>query len=891
MESTITLDDSLATVLDATSDAIAIVTLKTGQFAAINDSHSRLFGFSLETLNKRTISKFFQFDKPVSSQNILQQLEHAKHFDTFLWRCSNYLGGTVNVSLTCNRLKVLDETYLLLNSIPISESDSATKFSGMVNIAQAFPDSEAIWRSITESSADHIMLVDTDGTILYINHTVSGLTVEEVMGRSAFDFVNPDQALLLKQNYDQVIRTGRPTTFELEYRSHDSVTHLENRIGPVLRNGKVIALTVASRDVTGWRRTLVKLENSQQHLRHGLQASATGIWDWDLKSNKIIWSDGVESLFGLEPGSFEGSYDAYRKLLPPDDADKVDNAVQQTIKYDVPLYVEHRCIYPDGSLHWLCGRGKMYRDDSGKPLRMIGTVTDITQRRRAEETLRHSEFVLSKSQEIAHIGSYSWDVPSNKYTWSDEMFRIFGLSRKDFDGSPESVIENAVHPDDRDKLYQGQVKILQEKKPQPMEFRIIRPDGSIRYVDANAYLSFDKNGDVTGMIGTVQDITDKVVARQELDKHRQHLEELVTERTEEIREQALILEQIHDAVVATDLDGIITSWNRGAERMYGYNAEEAIGHHISLVYSERDRQTIMEKIIAPLKEKQEHEVEVRVCRKSGEIFYVLLSLSMQQNIHGKVIGMIGYSIDITARKIAEQEVLRHKNALEAANKELKAFSYSVSHDLRTPLRAIDGFSATVISDYYDLLDADGKDYLGRIRANTQRMAALIDDMLQLSRVSRHVIDKVTIDLGQLALDVARKYQYEYPNRDIQFEVDEKMHAEGDAGLIRIALDNLIGNAWKYTSTTEHPKILFRKQQQNGATVYCIQDNGVGFDMRYAGKLFGAFQRLHHSDEFPGNGIGLATVSRIINRHGGKIWAESKINQGARFFFTLPANHH
>lgn len=888
MESIITLDDSLATVLDASTEAIAIIARETGQFVAINDSHSRLFGFSLKALNKLTIDKFFQFDKPTSSPKILQQLEQANHFDRFRWRCSHYLGGNVNVSLSCNKLNLAEKGYLLLNSVPVSEADNPTKFSGMVSIEQAFQDSEAKWQSITESSADHIMLLDTNATILYINHTVPGLTVDEVLGRSAYEFVKPEQVPTVKQSYQQVIRTGQPTTMELGYEIDNNVIYLENRIGPVLRNGTVVALTVASRDVTGWRRALAELEKSQEHLRYALLAGTTGTWEWDLVTNNVTWSEAVESLFGLEPGAFEGTYEAYRKLLHPDDVEKVSKVVEQTFKHDVPLYVEHRCIFPDGSVHWLCGRGKMYRDDAGKPQRMIGTITDITQRRRAQETLRQSEFLLSKSQEIAHIGSYSWDVPSNKYAWSDEMYRIFGLSRETFDGSPESVIENAVHPDDREKLYQGQVKILQDKKPQPMEFRIVRPDGSIRYVNGNGYLNFDKNGDVTGMIGTVQDITDNVMVQQELEKHRQHLEDLVAERTEEIREQALILEQIHDSVVATDLDGMVTSWNRGAERMFGYTADEAVGRHISFIYPEDDRQMIVENIITSLKENHQHETEVRVCHKSGGIFYVLLSLSMRQNICGEVIGMIGYSIDITARKSAEQEVLRHKRALEAANKELEAFSYSVSHDLRAPLRAIDGFSATVVSDYYDLLDTDGKEHLNRIRANTQRMATLIDDMLQLSRVSRHVIEKTPINLSQLANDVAQKYQYEYPERNIHFEVEEEMHAEGDASLMRIVLDNLIGNAWKYTSTMEQPKILFRRQQHNGAAVFCIQDNGVGFDMRYANKLFGAFQRLHHSNEFPGNGIGLATVSRIIGRHGGKIWAESKINEGASFFFTLPA---
>ena len=379
-------------------------------------------------------------------------------------------------------------------------------------------------------------------------------------------------------------------------------------------------------------------------------------------------------------------------------------------------------------------------------------------------------------------------------------------------------------------------------------------------------------------------------AQRELDKHRQHLEELVAERTEEIREQARILDQIHDSVVATDLNGIITSWNRGAERLFNYDPEDAIGKHISFIYPEDQHEVLIKEVIEPLHEKGEHETEVIMQRKSGEKFYALLSLTMRYDENGNATGMIGYSTDITARKKAEEEVLRHKTALEAANRELEAFSYSVSHDLRSPLRSIDGFSAVIYDDYNELLDEEGKNNLQRIRQNAQRMATLIDDLLQLSRVTRHIFHKEPTNLSLLAQDVIQKYKYEQPEREVTINIDDNMKVDADAGLMRIALDNLISNAWKYTSKTKDASILFHKVKYNGTSAYCIEDNGVGFDMRYVDKLFGAFQRLHTPEEFSGNGIGLATVSRIISRHGGKIWAEGKINEGAKFYFTLNSTH-
>ena len=233
------------------------------------------------------------------------------------------------------------------------------------------------------------------------------------------------------------------------------------------------------------------------------------------------------------------------------------------------------------------------------------------------------------------------------------------------------------------------------------------------------------------------------------------------------------------------------------------------------------------------------------------------------------------------------EDLQHRAIeLEAANKELEAFSYSVSHDLRAPLRSIDGFSQALLEDYPDKLDDQGKDYLKRVCASTQHMAALIDDLLNLSRVSRREIRMQTVNLSAMAQTIAAELQESQPERQVEFIIAEGLVANGDEGLIRAALQNLLANAWKFTGKRSETKIQFGINQQNGKSAYFVRDNGAGFDMTYAKKLFGAFQRLHGHNDFPGTGIGLATVQRIIRRHGGKVWAEGAVEKGATFYFTL-----
>ena len=240
------------------------------------------------------------------------------------------------------------------------------------------------------------------------------------------------------------------------------------------------------------------------------------------------------------------------------------------------------------------------------------------------------------------------------------------------------------------------------------------------------------------------------------------------------------------------------------------------------------------------------------------------------------------------QRVAERTRELEKRAAEllAANNELDAFAYSVSHDLRAPLRSIDGFSQVLLEDYGAQLDDGGRDSLHRVRAASQRMATLIDDLLKLARVTRTEMRTERVDLSGLARDIVGEIQRTTPDRQVDFAIAPGLEAEGDAQLLRVVLDNLLRNGWKYTGKQPQPRVEFTTMDENGDRVFVIKDNGAGFDMKYADKLFGVFQRLHSSAEFEGTGVGLATVRRIINRHGGRIWAEGVVDQGATFFFTL-----
>jgi len=280
----------------------------------------------------------------------------------------------------------------------------------------------------------------------------------------------------------------------------------------------------------------------------------------------------------------------------------------------------------------------------------------------------------------------------------------------------------------------------------------------------------------------------------------------------------------------------------------------------------------------------EHKVGVKAKDELGDLATAFNQ--MTENLKNITASRDELDREVAERKRAEEELLKANTELTAVNDELEAFSYSVSHDLRAPLRSIDGFSQVLLEDYPDKLDEQGQHYLNRVRAASQNMGQLIDDLLNLSRLTRGDLNYEAVNLTTLAQTIAENLEETQPERQVEFVIHQGLVANGDARLLRALLENLFGNAWKFTSKHPSARIEFGVSQHGDKPAYFVRDDGTGFDMTYADKLFGAFQRLHAPSEFPGTGIGLATVKRIVHRHGGSIWAEGAVEQGATFYFSL-----
>ena len=360
-----------------------------------------------------------------------------------------------------------------------------------------------------------------------------------------------------------------------------------------------------------------------------------------------------------------------------------------------------------------------------------------------------------------------------------------------------------------------------------------------------------------------------------------------------------IFEGANDGILVQEPDtGLIVDANRRAAEMFACGQEQLRGQSLVALGCAAPPlvpEALSERLQAAAAG-QPQLFECRARRADGSLFWAEVNLK-RATIAGQE-RLLAVVRDITDRKLAEQElealnreleerVAQRTAQLEAVNRELEAFAYTVSHDLRAPLRAMSGFAKALLEDAADRLDDTGRDYARRIANAADRLGKLIDDILELSRLSRAEMHITTVDLSQLARSILEEMRQAEPSRQVEVVVQPGLEAQGDPGLLRVALENLLGNAWKFTSHHPRARIEFGATEVRGRTAFYVRDDGAGFDPKYAHRLFGVFERLHDPDQFPGTGVGLASVKRVVSRHGGEVWAEGEVERGATFYFTLP----
>ncbi|MHC1782562.1 MAG: PAS domain S-box protein [Anaerolineaceae bacterium] len=641
-----------------------------------------------------------------------------------------------------------------------------------------------------------------------------------------------------------------------------------------------------------------------------------GIWDWNIQNGTGFASENFSAILDQTHRGFNGIDDLV-PYLHPADRERVKNEIRKGVKSGNGFNIQTRLLPKNHKLKHVLIRGRVVKQDSdGKSLRMLGTISDITEQMKAEDNLRESEAkfraVFNNNHAVMLLIDPEKEIIIDANPAACEFY---GYSKTQITSLKISAI-NTLNPDE--------IKIELQKAAQEsrtyFDFQHRLVDGQIRDVEVfSGPITLEGR---TVLFSIVHDIT-----------LRRQAEKAMSENENRLR---FALEGANDGLWDVNMKTAeVYISPRGCE-ILGYTPAELplliqVWNH--LVHPDDMPSTTRMLDAHLIGQSDIFEVEQRLHMKNGNWKWVLTRGKLvERDAGGKPLRMTGTHTDITHRKQLDEEKRKNqqelkrllveadasrqvllsmledqKNSeeklnqlnvgleyrvrertiqLETINNELEAFAYSVSHDLRAPLRGIDGWSLALLEDYGDQLDEKANLYLSRVRNETQRMGELIDDLLRLSRVTRMELKKTSVDLSQQARVIADRMREEFKENPPEFIIQSGIGVFADAQLLDIVLTNLISNACKFSAIQPSPRVEFGKTTIDGHPTYFVRDNGVGFDSANAKKLFGAFQRMHKQTEFPGTGIGLATVKRIINRHGGQVWAESQKNQGAIFFFTL-----
>ncbi len=503
---------------------------------------------------------------------------------------------------------------------------------------------------------------------------------------------------------------------------------------------------------------------------------------------------------------------------------------------------------------------------------------DVTGRKRAEDALDRSETryrsLVAATAQIVWITDPQGEVDNDMPTWR----AYSGMSLEQIRGWGWI---DSVHPEDRERTAEVWSKAVRDRRLYDTEYRIRRHDGEYRLFAVRGVPVKESDGSIREWVGTCTDITERKCAEEEIRKASLYTRSL--------------LEASLDPLVTISRDGKITDVNQATEKVTGVSREQLIGSDFSNYFTDPESaRRGYEQVFA---EESVRDYPLAIRHVSGRVTDVLYNANVFKNEVGEIEGVFAAARDVTERKQAEQEVHRlnaeleqrvilRTAELEAANKELEAFTYSVSHDLRAPLRHISGFSKILSEEFGANLPEEAHHHLQRIEEGTHRMGQLVDDLLNLARMGRRDLSRQVTGLKSVVEEVIRALKPDLADRDVEWKIGDLPFVECDTALMTQVLQNLLSNALKFTRPRQHALIEVGQEEQNGLPVVFVRDNGVGFSMKYADKLFGVFQRLHRAEDFEGTGVGLATVQRIIQKHGGRIWAEAELDKGATFYFTL-----
>jgi PAS domain S-box-containing protein len=694
-------------------------------------------------------------------------------------------------------------------------------------------------------------------------------TVELILQR-----VHPEDAALVRQTIERASQDGKD--FEHEYRlvmPEGGVKHVHVVAHAERDESGELEFVGAVMDTTESKRVEKKLRRSEESLLEAQKLSHTGSWRHDVASGAVVVSPEIYRIHGIKPDDDASNAEFFFSEFHPEDRKRVVELFERAEIEKTEFQVDYRIVLPDGTIKHLHTTGHPILNESGDLAEFVGTAMDVTAAKQAEEALRRSESYLADAQRLTRTGSWAWNVATRQSVyWSQENFRLFGFDPEGGIPSDEAFYQR-IHPEDRDRLRRGTIlERLDEGAHFDVDFRIVLPGGAIKYVRSTGHPVRNISGDLLEYVGTSIDVTERKRGEQAI-----HL-------------LAAVVESSHDAIVSKDLDGIISSWNKGAERLFGYAAEEAVGQNITLIIppDRRDEErAIIERLTRG--ERVDHFETVRM-RKDGSLLDVALTISPMKDAAGRIVGASKLARDITERKRAE-EALRQAQADLAYMSRVTTMgelTASLAHEIRQPISAALTSAKTCLRwlgrDEPDV--AKACETASRIVKDVTRAADIIGRISSLFKkgaLQRELVDVNELIREMIVLLRSEASRYSISIRTELAEGPPKVMADR-VQLQQVFMNLMLNGIDAMKETSGGSELAIKSEAGDGQLLISVSDTGVGLPSEQADEIFRAFFTTKDN----GTGMGLPISRSIIESHGGRLWATTNAGPGATLQFTLPA---
>jgi PAS domain S-box-containing protein len=742
---------------------------------------------------------------------------------------------------------------------------------------EAARESENRYRTLLESLPQMIFTKDRSSRYISCNANYAkllGIRPEEFAGKSDYDFFNPALAEKYRADDQRVMQLG-VTEESVEEFTHNGETRMAQKVKTPFRDldGKTLGVLGIFWDITARRQ-------AEQELREQaalLDLAQDAILVRDLDSRILLWNRGAKDLYGWPAEEALGKV-AHELLQTgfPGSLEAIQASIRETREWEGEL----RHICRDGKAIVVTSRWSLMRDEQGNPTAILEINRDITERKRAEDNVRalalYARSLLEASLDpLVIINREGRITDANQATET-----VTGVARVRLIGCDFSNCFT-----EPDKARQGYERVFAEGSVQDYPLVIRHISGKLTDVFYNASVLKNEVGEVEGVFAAVRDVTERKWAQRALQESAEAF--------------SMLDESVPQLVWMCTPDGLNVYFNQRWMDYTGLTLEESYGKGWDTPFHPDDKQAAWNTWNHALATGDNYRMECRLRAADGLYRWFLIKGGPLRDVAGSLVKWFGTCTDIDDLKRAEeglralnekleQRVQERTAELVATNKELEAFTYAAAHDLRAPLRHIHGFADILAEECSAQLDAAGQQYLRRIRDGTNHMGRLLEDLLDLARMARQEVHPHVCGLDSIVQEVVAELKADCEDRTIEWKVGKLPFAECDPSLIKQVITNLLSNAVKFTRPCEQAHIEVGQMVRDGESVLFVRDNGAGFDMRYAGKLFGVFQRLHRQQDFEGTGVGLAIVERIVHKHGGRVWAEAELNKGATFYFTLGA---